>query len=82
MAPHSFHRLPALARWAGSAVLALAAALPLAARAADFPSRPITLVVPFPAGGTPDILARLMGDSIAKRLGQPLIVENLSLIHI
>jgi tripartite-type tricarboxylate transporter receptor subunit TctC len=76
MAPLSFRRLPALARWAGSAVLALAAALPLAARAADFPSRPITLVVPFPAGGTPDILARLMGDSIARRLGQPLIVEN------
>ncbi|WP_116521895.1 tripartite tricarboxylate transporter substrate binding protein [Achromobacter insuavis] len=67
---------PVLARWAGRAMLALAACLPLAAQAADFPSRPITLVVPFPAGGTPDILARLLSDNISKRLGQPLIVEN------
>jgi len=67
---------PVLARWAGRALLALAACLPLAAQAADFPSRPITLVVPFPAGGTPDILARLLSDNISKRLGQPLIVEN------
>ncbi|WP_346729365.1 tripartite tricarboxylate transporter substrate-binding protein, partial [Achromobacter ruhlandii] len=57
-------------------LLALAACLPLAAHAADFPSRPITLVVPFPAGGTPDILARLLSDNLSKRLGQPLIVEN------
>ena len=60
---------PVLARWAGRAMLALAACLPLAAQAADFPSRPITLVVPFPAGGTPDILARLLSDNISKRLG-------------
>ena len=33
-------------------------------------------MVPFPAGGTPDILARLLSDNISKRLGQPLIVEN------
>jgi len=56
------------------AALALGALQPAAA--ADFPARPITLVVPFPAGGTPDILARILSENLARRLGQPLIVEN------
>ncbi|MDH0681160.1 tripartite tricarboxylate transporter substrate binding protein [Achromobacter animicus] len=63
-----------LAATAG-AVLALGAAQPATA-AAGFPARPITLVVPFPAGGTPDILARILGEDLGRRLGQPLIVEN------
>ncbi len=57
-----------------------AAALPLvAARAlaqAEFPSRPIRLVIGFPAGGGIDILARLIAPKMADRLGQPVIVEN------
>ncbi|KAG0937021.1 hypothetical protein G6F31_015656 [Rhizopus arrhizus] len=57
-----------------AAALALGALQPAAA--ADFPARPITLVVPFPAGGTPDILARILSENLARRLGQPLIVEN------
>ncbi len=65
-------------RWMAAALtgaaLLLGAAQPAAA--AGFPERPVTLVVPFPAGGTPDILARILSDSLAKRLGQPLIVEN------
>src|SRR4051812_47874857 len=52
--------------------------LPGAARAQDFPSRPITLVVPFPAGGPIDTLARFLAEPLRVSLGQPVIVENIS----
>ncbi len=41
-----------------------------------FPTRPVTLVVPFPAGGTTDVLARTLSQHLAPVLGQPVIVEN------
>src|SRR5882757_11385742 len=41
-----------------------------------FPDRPIKIVVPTPAGGPPDIMARLLSDKMAAVLGQPVIVEN------
>ncbi|MEO8924808.1 MAG: tripartite tricarboxylate transporter substrate binding protein, partial [Caldimonas sp.] len=41
-----------------------------------YPSRPITLVVPYPAGGSADVLARALGQKLAERLHQPVIVEN------
>jgi tripartite-type tricarboxylate transporter receptor subunit TctC len=44
--------------------------------AAGFPEKPITLIVPFAAGGPTDVLARVVGDSLSKVLGQPIIVEN------
>ena len=54
----------------------LLAGLP-AARAADaWPSKPITLIVPFAAGGTTDILARIVGQKMSIALGQPVIVDN------
>jgi tripartite-type tricarboxylate transporter receptor subunit TctC len=55
--------------------LALAAA-PLAGRAETYPSRPIRFVVPWPAGGVADTVARVVADKLSERLGQRLIVEN------
>ena len=53
-----------------------AATLPFAARAQSFPTRPITMVVGFPPGGTADLTARIMADRMAGPLGQTIIVEN------
>jgi tripartite-type tricarboxylate transporter receptor subunit TctC len=55
-----------------------AAAWPLAARAQAYPSRPITIVVPFPAGGPTDTLARILAEHMRISLGQPVIIENVS----
>jgi tripartite-type tricarboxylate transporter receptor subunit TctC len=49
-----------------------------AASAQDFPSKPITLIVPWPAGGPTDVGVRAMAEAAAKHLGQPIIVENKS----
>ena len=43
----------------------------------DYPNRPIKLVVPFPAGGTSDVLGRLMADEMGKVLKQSIVVENI-----
>lgn len=43
-----------------------------------FPSKPIRFVVPYPPGGTPDVIARVMSVEMAKKVGQPVIVENRS----
>src|SRR5258708_19112608 len=49
-----------------------------AARADQYPSRPITLVVPFAAGGSNDTIARVIGERLNKAWGRPVIVENQS----
>jgi tripartite-type tricarboxylate transporter receptor subunit TctC len=51
-------------------------ALPRRASALDYPARPVHLVVAFPAGLSPDILARLVGQPLSERLGQQFIVDN------
>jgi tripartite-type tricarboxylate transporter receptor subunit TctC len=51
-------------------------ALTALARADNFPSRPITLIVPFPPGGSTDVAARIMADKMGAALGQPVVVEN------
>jgi tripartite-type tricarboxylate transporter receptor subunit TctC len=50
--------------------------LPRAARAQSYPARPIRLIVQVPPGGSPDIVARLMGQWLSEKLGQPVIVDN------
>src|SRR5204863_9540810 len=60
-------------------VAAGAAALPPVSRfawAQAYPSRPVRIIVGFPAGGGSDITARLMGQWLSERLGQPFIIEN------
>src|SRR5205807_5368509 len=48
------------------------------AAAQTYPSRPITMIVPFPAGGITDIVARLVSDRMKTALGQPVIAENVA----
>jgi tripartite-type tricarboxylate transporter receptor subunit TctC len=47
-----------------------------AALAQNFPNRPVTLVVPFPAGSTTDLVGRILADELAKSLGQNVVVDN------
>jgi tripartite-type tricarboxylate transporter receptor subunit TctC len=66
----------AIARIAFSTLVALAVLAAPLARAEDFPSRPVHVLVPFPPGGGTDALARIMGPYLSKVWDQPVIVEN------
>jgi tripartite-type tricarboxylate transporter receptor subunit TctC len=63
-------------RLAVLAALVLLAVSAGAARAQEYPTKPITLIVPFPAGGATDQLMRALGEAASKHLGQPVIVDN------
>jgi tripartite-type tricarboxylate transporter receptor subunit TctC len=65
-------------RAAWFALLMLCLGLAGEAHAQAYPSRPITLIVPFPAGGPTDTLARVLADRLKTALGQPIIIENVS----
>src|SRR5688572_10177022 len=47
-----------------------------AAQAQDYPTRPITVVVPFPAGGPSDVVARIVAEHMSRTLGQTMVIEN------
>lgn len=65
-----------MARWTRRSVLAGALALPFAGKAQDWPAGQIKFIVPFPAGGTLDQIARLVQPQIQQSLGATIIIEN------
>jgi tripartite-type tricarboxylate transporter receptor subunit TctC len=52
------------------------AAFPAVARAAEFPTKPVTLICPWPPGGSTDVQLRALAEATAKHLGQPIVIEN------
>jgi len=63
-------------RFAPFAVIALALFCATALHAPPYPSKPIRIIVPFPPGGAADVTARVLGEHMAKGLGQPILIEN------
>src|SRR5260370_1554958 len=61
-----------------AAIGTMAAAWPISSRAQSFPSRPITLIVPFSAGGPTDVLARILAEQMRRTLGQTVVIENVT----
>ena len=58
-----------------------ATTMPAVSRSADaqsYPTRPITMIVPFPAGGPTDLIARVIGERMRSSLGQSVVIENTS----
>jgi tripartite-type tricarboxylate transporter receptor subunit TctC len=66
-----------MAKTIAAAMLAIAAVCAGPAQAEDWPTRPVTMVVPFPAGGPVDLVARIFSQRLADMLGQPFIIENI-----
>jgi tripartite-type tricarboxylate transporter receptor subunit TctC len=62
--------------WAALVVSVVALAAPLAAFSQAYPSRPVKVVIPYPAGSTPDIVGRTLSTRLQEALGQPFVVEN------
>src|SRR5262245_65409927 len=63
-------------RWSFILIGALVAAVTPAQAQSDYPNRPITVVVPFPAGGLTDVPARLAASMLQDKLGQGVVIEN------
>ncbi len=72
--------MPCSARYCAGAIaalaLAFAAALPPAAHAQDYPTRVVRIIVPYPPGGTADVMPRILADWLSRKWGQSVIVEN------
>ncbi len=71
----NMNRRITIARLALITTLALGGAAPSLAQEA-WPSKPVRILSPFPAGGTSDVMARMLGEALSKELGQPFIVDN------
>jgi tripartite-type tricarboxylate transporter receptor subunit TctC len=69
-------RIIGAARTAGTAALALCCAQVFSVAAQDYPSKPITIIVPYPAGGGVDVMGRLIGAKLSTALGQQVVIEN------
>jgi tripartite-type tricarboxylate transporter receptor subunit TctC len=70
--PFFLRSLPTVTRWLAAALVGISAGV----SAQTFPARPITLVIPFAAGGPTDVVGRTLAQSMTKILGQTVIVEN------
>jgi tripartite-type tricarboxylate transporter receptor subunit TctC len=62
----------------GRIAAAILAAIPLVVMAQTYPTKPVRVVVPYPAGSTPDIIGRTLAERLQKAFGQPFVVENRS----
>ena len=60
------------------ATLAVVSCLSVAASAQNYPSRPITMIVPFPAGGGYDTIGRVVAERMKQSLGQPFTIQNVT----
>ena len=69
-------KLPHRRQFLHLAAGAAASFAPHIARAQAYPTRPVRIIVGFPAGGAPDIIARLVGQGLSERLGQQFVIEN------
>src|SRR5262249_38669290 len=57
-------------------IVAALTALPVQASAQDYPTRPVKMIVPYPAGGITDVLPRIINDWLSPRWGQPIVIDN------
>src|ERR1700682_3860926 len=64
--------------WQAIAIALAVVAGVVPVRAQDYPSRSITVIVPFPAGGASDVVARIVTNQMSRILGQSIIIENVS----
>jgi len=70
------HRVILAGFWASALAAALICGAPQTAATQDYPTRPITLIVPYPAGGGADVMGRLVGQKLSMALGQQVVIEN------
>jgi tripartite-type tricarboxylate transporter receptor subunit TctC len=61
---------------AAAPVLALLCAVPVHGQTGPYPNRPLRIIVPHAPGNSPDVVARVMGEKLARELGQPVVIEN------
>jgi tripartite-type tricarboxylate transporter receptor subunit TctC len=73
---HLLNRKPLATLLKGAAIVSLALCATTVSAQSDWPNKPIRIVVPYGAGSSPDVIARLVGDKLSAKLGQPVLVEN------